>query len=86
MAPSPRVFTLTGIARFILSYASLEKALPKTTDSTTVVHRARAMNLPDRWVAAGCGLDSVLFGQEHAALVRAYAALLTAVHHQGAAA
>jgi hypothetical protein len=39
------------------------------------------MNLPDRWVAAGCGLDSLLLGQEHAALVRAYAALLTAVHH-----
>jgi hypothetical protein len=31
-----------------------------------------------QWVAEGCRLDRLLLGQEHAALVRAYAALLTA--------
>ena len=36
------------------------------------------MNLSDQWVAEGCRLDSLLLAQEHAALVRAYAALLTA--------
>ena len=45
------------------------------------VHRARAMDLSDQWVAAGCEPDSPLLPLEHAALVRSYAALLAAVHH-----
>ena len=45
------------------------------------VHRAKAMELSDQWVADGCRLDSDLLPLEHAALVRAYAALLAAVHH-----
>ena len=45
------------------------------------VHRARAMGLSDQWVAEGCLPDSPLLPQEHAALVRSYAALLAAVHH-----
>jgi len=45
------------------------------------VHRARAMDLSDQWVAEGCLPDSPLLPQEHAALVRSYAALLAAVHH-----
>jgi hypothetical protein len=45
------------------------------------VHRARAMDLSDQWVAQGCPPDSPLLEQEHQALVRAYAALLAAVHH-----
>jgi hypothetical protein len=44
------------------------------------VHRADAMDLSDRWVAEGCHADSPLLAQEHAALVRCYAALLAAVH------
>jgi hypothetical protein len=44
------------------------------------VHRARAMDLSDQWVEEGCRPDSPLLPQEHAALVRAYAALLAAVH------
>jgi len=47
----------------------------------TAVHRARAMDLSDQWVAAGCPPDSPLLPLEQAALVRAYAALLAAVHH-----
>jgi hypothetical protein len=44
------------------------------------VHRARAMDLSDQWVREGCQPDSRLLPLEHAALVRAYAALLAAVH------
>jgi hypothetical protein len=43
-------------------------------------HRADAMDLSDQWVAEGCPPDSPLLAQEHAALVRCYAALLAAVH------
>ena len=45
------------------------------------VHRARAMDLSDQWVREGCLPDSPLLPLEHAALVRAYATLLAAVHH-----
>jgi hypothetical protein len=43
-------------------------------------HRARAMELSDQWIAEGCQPESHLLPLEHAALVRAYAALLAAVH------
>ena len=42
--------------------------------------RALAMEHSDRWVAGGCEPGSVLIEQERVALVRAYAALLAAVH------
>ena len=45
------------------------------------VHRAKAMELSDQWVKEGCQPDSELLPLEHAALVRAHAALLAAVHH-----
>ncbi|MBV9095661.1 MAG: hypothetical protein JO132_17625 [Streptosporangiaceae bacterium] len=44
-------------------------------------HRARAMCLSDRWVREGRLPDSPLLPLERAALVRAYATLLAAVHH-----
>jgi len=44
-------------------------------------HRAAAMDLSDQWVEQGCQPDSPLLPLEHAALVRAYSALLAAVHH-----
>ena len=44
------------------------------------VYRTEAMDLSDQWVAGGCRADSPLLAQEHAALVRSYAALLAAVH------
>ena len=46
------------------------------------VHRVRAMDLSDQWVREGCRTDSSLLPLERAALVRAYAALLAAVHHE----
>jgi hypothetical protein len=42
--------------------------------------RARAMDVSDRWVAAGCALDDPMIDEERALLVRSYAALLAAVH------
>jgi hypothetical protein len=42
--------------------------------------RARAMDVSDRWVAAGCSRASPLVAEERALLVRSYAALLAAVH------
>ena len=42
--------------------------------------RALAMDHSDRWVQEGCDPASPLIGQERAALVRSYAALLAAVH------
>jgi hypothetical protein len=46
------------------------------------VHRVQAMDLSDQWVREGCPPDSPLLPLERAALVRAYAALLAAVHQE----
>jgi hypothetical protein len=54
---------------------------PETVVRTAAEHRVRAMDLSDQWIAEGCHMDSPLLPQEHAALVRSYAALLAAVHH-----
>jgi hypothetical protein len=54
---------------------------PEAEVRQAALHRARAMDLSDQWVAQGCPPDSPLLAQEHAALVRSYAALLAAVHH-----
>jgi hypothetical protein len=54
---------------------------PETEIRPAAVYRARAMDLSDQWVAQGCPPGSPLLAQEHQALVRAYAALLAAVHH-----
>ena len=42
--------------------------------------RAEAMDVSDRWVAAGCDVDDPLLAQERGLLVRSYASLLAAVH------
>jgi hypothetical protein len=39
------------------------------------------MDLSDQWVEQGCLPDSPLLPLAHAALVRAYAALLAVVYH-----
>ena len=44
------------------------------------MYRVRAMGLSDRWVREGCLPDSPLLPLVRAALVRAYAVLLAAVH------
>ncbi len=53
---------------------------PEAELRPVAVHRARAMDLSDQWVKEGCLPDSPLLPLEHAALVRTYAALLSAVH------
>jgi hypothetical protein len=45
-------------------------------------HRVQAMDLSDQWVREGCPPHSRLLTYERAALVRAYAALLAAVHRE----
>jgi len=42
--------------------------------------RVEAMDVSDRWVAAGCALESPLIDEERSLLVRSYATLLAAVH------
>jgi len=42
--------------------------------------RARAMDLSDRWVGAGCDPGDPLLAAERGLLVRSYASLLGAVH------
>ena len=54
---------------------------PEAQLRPAAVHRAEAMELSDQWVKQGCRPDSPLLPLEHAALVRAYTALLSAVHH-----
>ena len=46
------------------------------------MHRVQAMDLSDQWVREGCLPDSLLLSYQRAALVRAYAALLAAIHHE----
>jgi hypothetical protein len=53
----------------------------ETAIRPAAVHRVEAMDLSDQWVREGCSPDSPLLVYERAALVRAYAALLAAVHH-----
>ena len=53
---------------------------PEDALRPAAVHRARAMDLSGQWVKEGCQPDSELLPLEHAALVRAHAALLAAVH------
>jgi hypothetical protein len=54
---------------------------PEDAVRPAAVYRAQAMDLSDQWVREGCQPGSPLLPLERAALVRAYAALLAAVHH-----
>jgi hypothetical protein len=69
---------LVGSVTRLYSYLYGE---PAEAVRIAAAHRARAMDLSDQWIAEGCQPDSPLLPQEHAALVRSYAALLAAVHH-----
>ena len=67
----------------ILSVLRLYSYLYGVTEASVrpaAVHRVRAMDLSDQWVREGCLPGSPLLPLERAALVRAYAALLAAVH------
>jgi len=58
--------------------AELEAA-PETV-RPAAAPRAEAMDVSDRWVAAGCDPEHPLLARERALLVRSYAFLLAAVH------
>ena len=67
---------VTALARlYAYAYGVDEAAVRPAAE-----HRARAMDISDRWVAEGCALDSPLLPVERAELIRSYAALLAAVH------
>ena len=68
------------VASLTRSYCYLY-AEPEEAVRPAAVHRAWAMDLSDQWVREGCQPDSPLLPAERASLVRAYAALLAAVHH-----
>jgi hypothetical protein len=67
---------VTALARL---YAYLYGA-DEATVRPAAEQRAAAMALSDEWVSQGCPPGSPLLAAERAALVRSYAALLTAVH------
>jgi hypothetical protein len=54
--------------------------VPNDDVHRAAAQRALAMRHSDRWVAEGCRVDDPLIAEERAALVRSYAALLSAVH------
>ena len=54
---------------------------PEAAVRPAAAQRVMAMDLSDQWVTEGCHPGSPLLAQEHAALVRSYAALLAVVHH-----
>jgi hypothetical protein len=60
-------------------YAFVYRADPASV-RPAALHRAAAMDISDRWVEEGCDPGSPLLAAERAALIRSYAALLTAVH------
>ncbi|HEY7594026.1 MAG TPA: hypothetical protein VH969_12815 [Actinophytocola sp.] len=55
--------------------------VPPDTVRLAASERAAAMAISDKWVADGRDPQSPALGDELAALVRSYAALLAAVHH-----
>ncbi|HET7245939.1 MAG TPA: DUF5995 family protein [Streptosporangiaceae bacterium] len=67
---------VTALARlYAYVYETHEEAVRPAAQ-----HRARAMDISDRWVAEGRHPGSPLIASERAELVRCYAALLAAVH------
>ncbi len=53
---------------------------PQSELRAAALHRARAMDVSDKWVGQGCDPASPLVREERALLVRSYAELLAAVH------
>ena len=67
------------VAALTALYAYTYGAEPDAVREAAVL-RADAMDISDRWVAAGCDPDAPALAQERALLVRSYASLLAAVH------
>ncbi|MEW1953093.1 hypothetical protein [Terrabacter sp. NPDC080008] len=66
------------VAALVDLYAYVYTADPASLE-TAAQHRVEAMDLSDRWVAAGCDRADPLLAAERRALVASYSALLDAV-------
>lgn len=75
-APGARGELVHALVR---SYASVF-GVTESAVHLAAVHRCRAMEISDQWVAQGRLRDSQLLALERAALAQSYAALLAAVH------
>lgn len=64
---------------FIALYSHVYR-VPAEAVRLAAVERTLATRDSDAWIDAGCPADSPLIATERAALIRSYAALLTAVH------
>ena len=78
-APDP-ADTGDELIQSVIRLYSYLYGVPEASVRPAAVHRVRAMDLSDQWVREGCLPGSPLLPLERAALVRAYAALLAAVH------
>jgi hypothetical protein len=76
VAPGARDELVHALVR---SYASVF-GVAESAVHLAAVHRSRAMEISDRWVAQGRRRDSQLLALERAALAQSYAALLAAIH------
>ena len=75
-APEPAEELITALRDL---YAYCYAAAPEDVRLAARL-RAEAMDVSDRWVAAGCDPEHPLLAEERALLVRSYSALLAAVH------
>jgi hypothetical protein len=55
--------------------------VPESGVRPAAVHRCRAMEISDRWVAQGMRPDSPLLDRQRTFLTRSYAALIAAIQH-----
>jgi hypothetical protein len=68
-----------GLADALVRLYSHVYGVPEQSVRCAAEQRALAMHFSDQWIREGCQLESPLIDDERAALVRSYAALLTAV-------
>jgi hypothetical protein len=55
--------------------------VPESAVRPAALHRCRAMEISDRWVAQGMRPDSPLLDRQRTFLTRSYAALIAAIQH-----
>ena len=81
-ANDPDVPAEALVDALVALYSAVYSAPPASVRSAAA-HRVEAMDLSDRWVAAGCRSDDPLLAAERRALVASHAALLDAVNRPG---
>ncbi|HET7486927.1 MAG TPA: hypothetical protein VFJ85_03300 [Acidimicrobiales bacterium] len=78
--PSDRAVRQAALVDALTALYAFVYRVPDDEVRPAAVLRAEAMDVSDRWVAAGCDADSDLLADEERLLVRSYASLLAAVH------